>query len=403
MEPAQLLKTVKVHGGELRRYRHASSACACDMTFAVFVPPQALLAEAPAAAASPPAPLVLYLSGLTCSDVNASEKAGAFAAAAAHGLALVLPDTSPRGEAVLAAAGAEATAHWDFGIGAGFYLDATRAPWSSHWRMESYISEELPGVLRATLPRALAHERCSIMGHSMGGCGALALALKRPGAYRAATAFAPVAHPSACPWGRKAFTGYLGEEGEAGGAWARCDPTALVAAYKGPPLRIRIDVGTGDEWLAKGQLLQNDFCAAAAAAGVPVELHLREGYVRVERAPPRPARLLPLPIALTPPYPHLPFSVSHRTTPITLSPPLLPSTLRTTQRRCRRKTIKTQYYNIFLKPLRATGYFLAALEHAQALPALAEVALNLIPCGALVHKQQRLQALHGAQQPVAEV
>jgi len=273
---ATSIKSTRVHGGELRRYRHASAVCGCDMVFAVFLPPRALLAEAGSPGGAP-APLLFYLSGLTCSDLNASEKAGAFSHAAAAHVALVLPDTSPRGDAVLAAAGAEATASWDFGVGAGFYVDATCAPWAAHWRMESYVAEELPAVLRAALPAALAHERRSVTGHSMGGCGALALALKRPGAYRAATAFAPVAHPSACPWGRKAFAGYLGAD-EA--AWARADPTALVAGYKGPPLRIRVDVGTADEWLGKGQLLPEDFCAAAAAAGVPVDLRMQEGYVR---------------------------------------------------------------------------------------------------------------------------
>ena len=273
---ATAFKTTRVHGGELRRYRHVSTATCCEMTFAVFLPPRALLAECGAPGGAP-APLLYFLSGLTCTDLNFSEKAGAFGFAAAAHVALVLPDTSPRGDVVVAAAGAEATAHWDFGVGAGFYCDATRAPWSAHWRMESYVAVELPAVLRAALPTALAHERASITGHSMGGCGALALALKRPGAYRAATAFAPVAHPAACPWGRKAFAGYLGDD-EA--AWRASDPTALVGCYKGPPLRIRVDVGTADEWLAKGQLLPADFAAAAVAAGVPVDLRMQEGYVR---------------------------------------------------------------------------------------------------------------------------
>lgn len=301
--------------------------CGCDMVFAVFLPPLALLAEAGAAGGAP-SPLLFYLSGLTCSDLNASEKAGAFSHAAAANVALILPDTSPRGDAVVAAAGAAATESWDFGIGAGFYVDATQAPWAAHWRMESYVMEELPAVLRAALPAALAHERRSVAGHSMGGCGALALALKRPGHFRAATAFAPVAHPSACPWGRKAFAGYLGAEGA---AWAAADPTALVAAYKGPPLRIRVDVGTADEWLEKGQLLPGDFSAAAAAAGVPVDLRMQEGYVRAGGAPPRAPPRCAGPHPLSPrdrdapplPPPPQPPTASARPPPPTAGPLLL--------------------------------------------------------------------------------
>ena len=277
-----LLKTTRVHGGELRRYKHASACCACDMTFAVFLPPSALPlagaggASSEGAAAGAPAPAMYFLSGLTCTDLNFSEKAGAFGAAAAAGIAIILPDTSPRGEHVAAAAGPEASASWDFGFGAGFYVDATVAPWSSHWRMETYILHELPAAAAAALPRALDLSRASVCGHSMGGCGALALALKSPGRFRAATAFAPVAHPSKAPWGVKALGGYLGPE--AGGAWARADPTLLVAGYAGPPLRIRVDVGLADEWLEKGQLLVRDFCAAAALRGVPVDLREHAGY-----------------------------------------------------------------------------------------------------------------------------
>lgn len=275
--PAILLKSSKTHGGELRRYKHPSYFTNCDMTWSVFLPPAALLSEA-GAPSGVPAPILYYLSGLTCTDLNASEKSGAYSFAAAANVALVFPDTSPRGDHVTSHCGPEATAQWDFGLGAGFYVDATCPPWSAHFRMASYIVEEMPGIVKATLPRALAHERRSITGHSMGGCGALALALRFPGAYRSVSAFAPVAHPSACPWGQKAFEGYLGTDAA---LWAQADPTQLVAKYKGPPLRIRVDVGSADEWAGKKQLLVEDFCAAAGkTAGVEVDLRVREGYVR---------------------------------------------------------------------------------------------------------------------------
>ena len=259
----ELIKSWKTCGGELRRYKHASAATAGAMTFAVFLPPGAVSA-----------PILYFLSGLTCSDENFSQKAGAaFPAAAAAGIAIVLPDTSPRGEAVAAIEGVAAA--WDFGLGAGFYVDATQAPYAAHFRMATYVTEELPALLRAHLGAELDVGRAAISGHSMGGLGALACALRRPGAYRSASAFAPIAHPSACPWGRKAFSGFLGAD-EA--AWAAYDPTALVAAYKGPALHLKIVCGTADDFYKQGQLLPEDFAAAAKAAGVAVDLALEEGY-----------------------------------------------------------------------------------------------------------------------------
>ena len=269
----ELVKQWKTCGGLLRRYTHASTATATPMTFSVFTPPAR--AGAPAA----PAPVLFWLSGLTCTDENFAQKAGAaFHAAAAEGVALVLPDTSPRGAAAAAVPGAAEA--WDFGIGAGFYVDATAAPWSAHWRMHTYVTEELPALLQAQLGGELALARCAIAGHSMGGLGALMCALRRPGQYVSASALAPIAHPSASPRGQKAFSRYLGEApgGGASAAWAQHDPTALVASYAGPPLHLKVTCGAADEFYVGKQLLPEDFVAAAQGAGVPVDFALVEGY-----------------------------------------------------------------------------------------------------------------------------
>jgi S-formylglutathione hydrolase len=266
-----LIKRWKTCGGELRRYTHASSSTGTQMTFAVFLPPTPSPGSSGAAGR---APVLYWLSGLTCTDENFSQKAGAaFPAAAGCGLAIVLPDTSPRGADVGKIEGAAAS--WDFGVGAGFYVDATQAPWSANWRMQTYVTKELPALLRAHLGGELDVDRCSLSGHSMGGFGALQLALRHPGAYRSVSAFAPIAHPSACPWGKKAFTNYLGAD-EA--AWAAYDPTELVKGYTGPPLHIKIIQGDADEFFTAGQLRPDEFCAAAKAAGVPVDYTLAEGY-----------------------------------------------------------------------------------------------------------------------------
>ena len=266
MAAIQLIKQWKTCGGELRRYTHASTSTSCPMTFAIFVPPTP--------AGSAPPPVLFWLSGLTCSDENFAQKAGAaFPAAAAAGIALVLPDTSPRGAPAAQVEGA--TASWDFGIGAGFYVDATAAPWSAQWRMQAYVCEELPALLKAHLGSEVDVGRCAISGHSMGGFGALQCALRHPGQYRSVSAFAPIAHPSACPWGKKAFTNYLGADPA---AWAAYDPTDLISRYAGPPLHIKITCGAADEFYAAGQLLPEDFCAAASAAGVPVDFALEAGY-----------------------------------------------------------------------------------------------------------------------------
>jgi S-formylglutathione hydrolase len=247
----ELVKSWKAAGGYLRRYRHVSAALGgLPAVFSVYLPP--------AAEANPAAklPAVLFLAGLTCTDENFMVKAGALHAAAARNLVLVTCDTSPRG----ANLGPEETASWDFGVGAGFYLDATRAPYATHYRMASYV-DELRALLVAQLP--VDGARMSISGHSMGGLGALRHALAHPGLWRSVSVFAPICHPSACPWGRKAFAGYLASEAE----WARWDPTELVKTYDGPAPNLLVDQGDADEFLAAGQLLPEDFLAAARAAG----------------------------------------------------------------------------------------------------------------------------------------
>ena len=215
----ELIGSHACFGGEQRFYRHDSREIGLPMRFAVFLPAQAL------GEPSRRVPTLMFLAGLTCTEETATIKAGAQRLAAEHGLALIMPDTSPRG------AGVEGeSAAWDFGVGAGFYLDATQQPWSKHWRMESYIVEELRELLGAELPIDLA--RLGLTGHSMGGHGALTLALRHPGLFKTVSAFAPICAPTACPWGHKAFTGYLGEDRS---AWAAHDATQLMAAQAQAP------------------------------------------------------------------------------------------------------------------------------------------------------------------------
>lgn len=261
----ELIKEWRSFGGSLRRYRHTSAALGgLPAVFAVYLPPAALVEGAP------PVPVLVWLSGLTCTDENVHAKSGIQRAAAAHGIAVVMPDTSPRG----AGLGPEETASWDFGAGAGFYVNATQEPWARHYRMYEYVTSELPGVLAAGLP-SVDTARMGISGHSMGGMGALQMALKNPARFRSVSAFAPIAHPSECPWGVKAFTGYLGPDRA---AWAAYDPTELVKGYAGPDLHILVDQGASDDFLAAGQLRPRDFLDAAAAAGVSVDYRERAGY-----------------------------------------------------------------------------------------------------------------------------
>ena len=244
-------------------YEHQSALCQGVMRFGVYLPPQALRGER--------VPVLYYLAGLTCTEETFAVKAGAQRVAAELGLALVTPDTSPRGAGV---PGEDAS--WDFGVGAGFYLDATEAPWAAHWRMESYLLDELLPLLGAHLPLDL--RRAGIFGHSMGGHGALTLALRHPGVFGSLSALAPIAAPTRCPWGEKAFTGYLGADRE---AWADHDASDLMSRQivRPPyPRGILVDQGLDDRFLAEGQLLPEALEAACAKVGQPLELRRHAGY-----------------------------------------------------------------------------------------------------------------------------
>ncbi|RVU49267.1 S-formylglutathione hydrolase [Rubrivivax rivuli] len=250
-------------GGVQGYYKHSSTVIGLPMRFGVYRPPQAY---GPAAR---PVPVLLYLAGLTCNEETFAIKAGAQRVAAELGLMLVTPDTSPRGTGV---EGADAA--WDFGTAAGFYLDATQAPWAHHWRMESYLTGELPAVLAQHFPvESRDGLHLGVFGHSMGGHGALTLALRHPGLFRSCSAFAPIAAPMQCPWGVKAFTGYLGEDRS---AWAAHDATALVqAGHKAPPLLV--DQGEADKFLAE-QLHPHLFESACREAGQALTLRRHAGY-----------------------------------------------------------------------------------------------------------------------------
>ncbi|WP_058554854.1 S-formylglutathione hydrolase [Thiohalocapsa sp. ML1] len=254
----QQIEHIKEFGGWLNRYRHASEACNCLMTLSVYLPPAASLG---------PVPAVYYLSGLTCTDDNVRIKAGAQRYAAELGLALVMPDTSPRGDGV-----PDAPERYDLGQGAGFYVNATEPPWAAHYRMFDYVTDELPALLEHELP--LLPGLRSITGHSMGGHGALVAALRRPELYRAVSAFAPICNPSAVGWGEGCFGAYLGQDCA---AWADYDATLLVRAGKRFPGTPLIDQGTDDEFLAD-QLHPDALEAACREHGQPLQLRMQPGY-----------------------------------------------------------------------------------------------------------------------------
>ena len=245
-------------GGVQQVWSHESEATGCTMRFGLFLPPQANAGRVPA---------LWWLSGLTCTEENFIAKAGAQRVAAELGLALVVPDTSPRG---ITLPGDRDT--WDFGIGAGFYVDATCEPWSQHYRMRRYISEELRSLVEAEFP--VDGARTAMSGHSMGGHGALTMALSMPGWIRSVSAFAPIAAPMRCPWGEKALAGYLGQDRA---AWAAYDSTALVQSrgWSGPP--ILVDQGEADPFLVT-QLRPDLLEQACAAAKVPLQLRRQPGY-----------------------------------------------------------------------------------------------------------------------------
>jgi len=245
-------------GGTQGFYGHPSEVCGCEMRFALFQPPSA--------AAGAEVPLVTYLSGLTCTEENVTTKAGFQRVAAELGLMVLAPDTSPRG---LGLPGEDDA--YDFGSGAGFYVDATQPPWSANYRMYSYITEELPAVIAANFPADMSRQ--GITGHSMGGHGALTIHLKNPETYRSVSAFAPISAPSQCPWGEKALGGYLGKDRD---SWLAHDSCALVR--KSPSkAKILVDQGEADDFLEE-QLRPELLRAACAEAGQALELRLQPGY-----------------------------------------------------------------------------------------------------------------------------
>ena len=252
----QTTKTHAVHGGTLKYLKHDSVSTGTPMTLSVFVP-----------GGEGPFPVVIWLSGLTCTEDNFTTKAGAYEAAARLGLIVVAPDTSPRGE------GVANDPAYDLGQGAGFYVDATQAPWAPHFRMETYVVDELTALIDQAFPTTRTR---SIMGHSMGGHGALTLALRHPELFRSVSAFAPISSPTRCPWGEKALTAYLGEDRA---AWAGHDAALLIesGAAKGVYDDILVDQGDADSFLVE-QLKPELLKAAAGAVGQKLTLRMQPGY-----------------------------------------------------------------------------------------------------------------------------
>ena len=252
------IESIKESGGYLNRYTHESTICQCEMTFSVYLPPKSRDEKVAA---------LYWLSGLTCNDDNARSKGGFQRFAAQHGIAIVFPDTSPRGADV-----ADEPERYDLGQAAGFYVNATQSPWAPHYQMFDYVTRELPALIEANLP--LIPGVKSITGHSMGGHGALVCALKNPGEFRSVSAFAPIANPVNCGWGQGCFGAYLGEDTS---AWEAYDATCLVQS--GARVQdILIDQGDADEFLHEGQLLPDNFQAACDAAGQPVNVRMQPGY-----------------------------------------------------------------------------------------------------------------------------
>ncbi len=254
----ETISQARCFGGTQFIHRHDSRQTGTPMRFSVFVPPQA---------AAGPVPVLWFLSGLTCTEENFTTKAGAQRVAAELGLMLVAPDTSPRGEGVPG----DPAGSYDFGLGAGFYVDATVVPYAANYRMRSYIEEELPALIAANLPADMARQ--GIFGHSMGGHGAITIALRNAGRFKSVSAFAPISAPMECQWGQKALGGYLGPEKS---AWRAYDATALMEDGKRLP-ELLVDQGSADNFLAsqlKPELLE----AACAHANIPLTLRRQEGY-----------------------------------------------------------------------------------------------------------------------------
>lgn len=254
----ETISTNRAHGGTQGVYRHASSATGTDMTFSLFVPPHDEGAALP---------VIWYLSGLTCTHANVTDKGEYRAACAELGLMFVAPDTSPRGDGVAD----DPNDAYDFGLGAGFYVDATEPPFAANYRMWSYVTEELPALVAAHFPAD--PDRQSIMGHSMGGHGALTIGLTYPDRYKAVSAFAPIVAPSEAPWGRKAFTGYLGPDRA---AWRAHDAVALIEDGARVPALL-VDQGEADQFLDE-QLQPHRLLEACGEAGIDCTLRMQPGY-----------------------------------------------------------------------------------------------------------------------------
>ncbi|MDA0130500.1 S-formylglutathione hydrolase [Vibrio sp. MarTm2] len=250
------ISQAKVFGCWHKQYTHTSIRLNCDMRFAIFLPPNASKAQ--------PVPVLYWLSGLTCTDENFMQKAGAFRKAAELGIAIVAPDTSPRGSDVADDDG------YDLGQGAGFYLNATQEPWSRHYHMYDYVTEELPALIEANFPVSTVK---SISGHSMGGHGALTIGLKNPKAYHSISAFSPISNPMQCPWGQKAFNAYLGSDFE---AWKEYDASELLKQAQAR-LPILVDQGEADGFLVE-QLKPEALIAAAKAHDSDVQVRMQPGY-----------------------------------------------------------------------------------------------------------------------------
>ncbi len=254
----KLIESIKEFGGFLNRYQHQSSICQCTMTFSVYLPPQATASKVPA---------LYWLSGLTCTDDNVRTKAGMQRYAAEHGIALIFPDTSPRGDNV-----ADEPEMYDLGKGAGFYVNASQKPWQKHYQMYNYITKELPTLLEAELP--LIAGKKSISGHSMGGHGALICALKNPTAYQSVSAFSPICNPVNGAWGQGCFSNYLGDDKT---TWQQYDATALVQ-NGATTSEILIDQGKADEFYEDGQLLPENLVKACKNTNQKLTLRMQDGY-----------------------------------------------------------------------------------------------------------------------------
>ena len=251
------LSETKCFGGKQIQYKHRSEVLDCDMVFSIYLPPQAGLE---------PVPALYWLSGLTCTDQNFVTKAGAQRYAAEFGIAIVAPDTSPRGDDV-----ADAPERYDLGVGAGFYVNATQAPWSAHFHMHSYICDELPAVVEAALP--VIPGLMSVAGHSMGGHGALVCSLRHPGTYHSVSAFAPIVNPVNCDWGKGCLGAYLGDDMA---AWKEWDATELIRGGA-QSLPLFIDQGAADEFL-ETQLLPGNLEQACIDQKIPITLRMQPGY-----------------------------------------------------------------------------------------------------------------------------